>query len=108
MSSLSLKQIKENISIARKESGITQEDMAKLLDISQPAYSYYEKGEKPIPLNKIKRISEILSIPTKELLGETNKDENYEDTLVEVNRNLERIANSLDRLCELIEKNKDN
>jgi transcriptional regulator with XRE-family HTH domain len=102
MSSLSLKQIKENISIARKQSGITQEEMARLLDISQPAYSYYETGEKPIPLNKIKRICEILSIPMQELVGDISKDENGEEVLVEINKNLERIANSLDRLCEYV------
>jgi transcriptional regulator with XRE-family HTH domain len=53
--------------------------MSKLLDITQPAYSYYEKGEKPIPLNKMQKISEILSIPIKTLLGDIVLDEKNED-----------------------------
>lgn len=101
MSSLSLEQIKENIATARKQSGITQEEMAKLLDITQPAYSYYEKGEKPILLNKIQKICEILSIPPKSLLGDIRIDEPSEKILVKINDNLERIANSLEKLCEL-------
>lgn len=102
MSSLSLEQIKENISTARKQAGITQEEMSKLLDISQPAYSYYEKGEKPIPLNKIQKICEILSIPVKSLLGNLSIDENSEEILIKINNNLERISNTFDRLYEFI------
>jgi transcriptional regulator with XRE-family HTH domain len=100
MSSLSLQQIKKNIATARKQAGITQEEMAKLLDITQPAYSYYEKGNKPIPLNKIQKISEILSIPTKSLLGDMVLDKKNEDLLIKMNTNLERIANTLDKLYE--------
>lgn len=74
--------------------------MSKLLDITQPAYSYYEKGEKPIPLNKIYKISEILSIPIRSLLGDMVLDKKNEDLLIKINNNLERIANTLDKLYE--------
>lgn len=100
MESLPLEQIKENIAIARKQAGITQEEMAKLLDITQPAYSYYEKGEKPIPLKKIQKICEILSISMKALLGDIGINENNEEVLIKINNNLERIATTLDKLYE--------
>lgn len=100
MPSLSLEQIKENIATARKQAGITQEEMSKLLDITQPAYSYYEKGEKPIPLNKIQKICEILSIPPKSILGDLSNGENSEEILIKINSNLERIASALEELCE--------
>ncbi|WP_055667336.1 helix-turn-helix domain-containing protein [Desnuesiella massiliensis] len=102
MLSLSLEQIKENISYARKKAGMTQEEMYKLLDITQPAYSYYEKGEKPIPLNKIQKICEILSIPIKSILRDISLDESNEDTLLKISNNLERIANTLDKLYDFI------
>lgn len=102
MSTLSLEQIKENIVTARKKAEITQEEMSKLLNITQPAYSYYEKGEKPIPLNKLQKICEILSIPIKSLLGDIIIDENNDDILVKLNNNLERIANTLDNLYEFV------
>lgn len=63
-------------------------------------YSYYEKGEKPIPLNKIQKICEILSIPSKSILGDIIEDKKSEEILVKINNNLERIANTLDKLCE--------
>lgn len=102
MENLSLDQIKENIVMARKQAGMTQEEMAKLLEITQPAYSYYEKGDKPIPLNKIKKICEILSISIKSLLGDNFVYEENEDVLVKVNNNLERIANTLDKIYDFI------
>lgn len=102
MALLSLEQIKENIVNARKKASISQAEMAKLLDISQPAYSYYEKGEKPIPLNKIQRICQILSIPTKSILGDLSIDENNQEILESINNNLDRIANKLDKLYEFL------
>lgn len=100
MNSLPLEQIKENIATTRKQAGITQEEMSKLLDITQPAYSYYEKGEKPIPLSKLQKICDILSIPIKSLLGDTVLDERTEDVLMQINNNLERIADTLEKLYE--------
>jgi transcriptional regulator with XRE-family HTH domain len=105
MASLSLQQIKENISNARKTAGITQEDMAKSLGITQPAYSYYETGEKPIPLNKIKTISEILSIPAKSLLGDDIFNDS-DEVINSINKNLERIADTLDKLYNLFQDKK--
>lgn len=100
MTSPSLDQIKKNITSARKQAGITQEEMSRLLSITQPAYSYYEKGEKPIPLEKIQKICEILSIPVKSLLGDTIIDDKNEDILYKINTNLERIADTLDKLYQ--------
>lgn len=101
MTKLSLEQIKENITTARKQADITQEEMAQLLEITQPAYSYYEKGDKPIPLNKIYKICEILSIPIKSLLGDINISEENEEILMKINNNLERIADTLDNLYKV-------
>lgn len=107
MVNYTLKEIKENISNARKYGNLTQGDMAQLLDITQPAYSYYETGDKPIPLNKIRKISEILSIPLTELLGEpTSTLATDTNNLSSINNNLERIANTLDKLYEHISQNK--
>jgi hypothetical protein len=65
-----------------------------------PAYSYYEKGEKPIPLNKIHKICKILSISGKSILGDSIVDEPSEQILIKINNNLERIATTLDKLYE--------
>ena len=83
--------IKETILMTRKEKGLTQKDMAKKLNISQPAYSYYEKGDKPLPANQLKKVLEILDIEMEQL-------KELEDPLDTINRSLERIANVLEKI----------
>ncbi|MCH4887162.1 helix-turn-helix transcriptional regulator [Acidaminobacter sp. JC074] len=83
--------IKETILMTRKEKGLTQKDMAKKLNISQPAYSYYEKGDKPLPANQLKKVLEILDIEMEQL-------KELEDPLDTINRSLERIANALEKI----------
>ncbi len=83
--------IKETILMTRKEKGLTQKDMAKKLNISQPAYSYYEKGDKPLPANQLKKVLEILDIEMEQL-------KELEDPLDTINRSLERIASALEKI----------
>ncbi|MBQ1293875.1 MAG: helix-turn-helix transcriptional regulator [Clostridiales bacterium] len=40
--------------------GLSQSEMAKLLDISQAAYSRYESGNRDPGLNMVRKISKIL------------------------------------------------
>ena len=105
MSKPSLEQIKENIAFARKQAGVTQGEMAKTLNISQPAYSYYESGDKPIPIDKISKIAEILSIPLNRLLGDIAIDQSQKDPLSAISHNLERIANTLDKILATLDTN---
>lgn len=83
--------IKETILMARKEKGLTQKDMAKKLSISQPAYSYYEKGDKPLPANQLKKVLEILDIEATQL-------KELDDPIESIKKSLERIANSLEKI----------
>lgn len=83
--------IKETILVARKEKGLTQKDMANKLNISQPAYSYYEKGDKPLPANQLKKVLEILDIEMEQL-----KD--LENPIEVISKTLERIAETLERI----------
>lgn len=83
--------IKETILMARKEKGLTQKDMAKKLNISQPAYSYYEKGNKPLPANQLKKVLDILDINMEQL-------KELEDPLDSICRSLDRIAAVLEKI----------
>lgn len=89
-----IKGIKETILTARKEKGYTQKDMAKKLSISQPAYSYYEKGDKPLPVNQLKKVLEILELEIDQL--QTQVD----DPLEVINQTLMRIADALDKIAD--------
>ena len=58
----------ENI---RELRGITKTEMARMLDLSLPAYSLYEKGEREPKLSNLKRIASILNVSVDELLQDT-------------------------------------
>lgn len=83
--------IKDTILNVRKEKGFTQKEMANKLNISQPAYSYYEKGDKPLPINQLKKVMQILEI-NEETLKISGKDP------------MDEIATSLERIGDLLEK----
>lgn len=89
-----IKGIKETILTARKEKGYTQKDMAEKLSISQPAYSYYEKGDKPLPVNQLKKVLEILELEIDQL--QTQVD----DPLEVINQTLVRIADALEKIAD--------
>lgn len=86
-----IREIKEVIQSTRKEKGYTQREMADKLKISQPAYSYYEKGNKPLPTNQLKKVLEILEL-------------NPEDISFKDNNSLSAINDSLTRIGDLLEK----
>lgn len=94
VSMTNIKGIKETILTARKEKGYTQKDMAEKLSISQPAYSYYEKGDKPLPVNQLKKVLEILELEIDQL--QTQVD----DPLEVINQTLVRIAEALEKIAD--------
>ena len=53
----------------RKEKGITQGELAKLLAISQPMVSDYERGELRLHGELILHLTQILGVSADELLG---------------------------------------
>lgn len=98
MEQLELQTIKKRISLARKEAGYTQEQMAKLLGISQPAYSCYETGDKPLPTNKISLIAQIVNRPSSFFLGDIATQMEKEDILKNITKQLEIVNQHLANL----------
>jgi len=94
VSMTNIKGIKETILTARKEKGYTQKDMAEKLSISQPAYSYYEKGDKPLPVNQLKKVLEILELEIDQLQTQ------IDDPLEVINQTLTRIADALEKIAD--------
>ena len=84
----------------RKEIGITQEQLAKLLNINRATLSRYESGEIDPPSSQLQRISDVLHVPVDYLLGYVNDPFFYLD--------LERIAREINSHSddELIPENR--
>ena len=57
----------------RKERGLSQEEIAKDLNISQRAYSYYETGERQPSIELIIDMAEYFQIPIDLLVGRYEK-----------------------------------
>lgn len=90
-----IRAIKESILTRRKAKGITQKDMAKRLSISQPAYSYYEKGNKPLPVNQLEKVLDILDLDITNLPKEKEPLDKISDSLESINIILEKIYEKL-------------
>lgn len=67
--------LKERLKILRKEKKMLQSDMANKLEISQSAYSHYEKGIRIPDAMTLNKLADILDVSTDYLLGRTDMKE---------------------------------
>lgn len=66
----------ENLRNARKRKGYTQEDIAKILGVSQPAVAQYELGAGAPNIKVAVRLARLLDTTCEELVnGKVAKDE---------------------------------
>ena len=63
------KNIGRKIKILRKVAGYSQEELAKLINISRPVLSNMENGERKITAEDIKKLSKIFNVSSDLLLG---------------------------------------
>lgn len=56
----------------REDSDLTQLELSKQLNISQRAYSHYEKGTRDIPINILIAIADFYDVSVDYLLNRTN------------------------------------
>lgn len=61
----------------REDKDLTQEDLAKFLNISQTTYSRYESGALDIPSQSLIKLAEYYSTSIDYLLGITDSDKAY-------------------------------
>ena len=59
--------VSQNLKQARKEAGLTQEYVARLLNTKQTIYSRYERGKLELDYTKIEQVCKILDITPNEL-----------------------------------------
>lgn len=56
----------------REDADLTQEDIAKILNISQRLYSYYETGQRQMPYIYLLKLADFYHTTTDYLLGRTD------------------------------------
>lgn len=67
------KVVVNNLKRLRKASGLTEEQLANLLNISRSAYANYESGIREMPLKELEKTADIFGIDLYSLISE---DEN--------------------------------
>lgn len=66
---LSTNNMKNRIEECRKRMRYSQEDLAKLIDVTKSSISLYEKGNTDIPSSRLKAMAEVLHVSIDYLLG---------------------------------------
>lgn len=79
MKTITQKELGSRLSELRKAKGYSQDELAKLLEISRPSLTQIELGNRNISVIELKRITDILSISIDKLLSKdfTSEDVNF-------------------------------
>ena len=70
----------------REDKDLTQSDVAKILNVSQVAYSFYEKDKRQIPIDLLIKLAKYYNTSTDYLLELTNERKPYSKSLKEKNK----------------------
>lgn len=73
--------IPDRLKKLRKEANLTQKDMAKQFNITQPAYQAWESGRRNPKMETIQMFADFFNVPYTYLTGETDSKEFEEDEL---------------------------
>lgn len=76
----------------RKESQITQVQLAEALGISQSAMNAYELGHRRVPMSALPTLARTLGVGPEELLGETNAATKKRGPAPKLQQHMERIS----------------
>ncbi len=83
----------KRIRLLRQQRGWSQEDVAKRLDISIPAFSKIETGITDVNLSRLNQISKLFDLSVVQLLSSTDTEreatENARKELMELNKRLQ-------------------
>lgn len=63
----------ERIKNLREDADLTQNDIGKILNISQRTYSHYENGTRSFPLELLIRLANYYNVSLDYLVGRTDK-----------------------------------
>ena len=61
----------------REDNDLTQESIAKLLNITRPQYSLYETGKRDIPVDLLRILAKFYNTSLDYIVGETDIFERY-------------------------------
>lgn len=72
----------ERLRDLREDQDFKQNDIAKILNVSQVAYSYYELGKRQIPLDLLIKLAQFYHTSVDYLLGLTDERKPYPESIL--------------------------
>ncbi len=82
----------QRIAQARKAQGLTQQQLAEILAISQQTLAHYEVGRLRVAVVMLIPLSKALAIPVSELVGETSASKRKRGPTSILQRQIEQVA----------------
>jgi len=76
----------------RKDSHITQVQLAETLGVSQPTMNAYELGQRRVPVSALPMLARALGAGLEELLGESNAATKKRGPAPKLQQHMERIS----------------
>jgi transcriptional regulator with XRE-family HTH domain len=76
----------------RKESNITQTQLAETLGISQSTMNAYELGDRRVPVSALLPLARVLGVGLEELLGQTNAATRKRGPAPKLQQQMDRIG----------------
>ncbi len=70
----------------REDRDLTQSDIAKILNVSQVAYSFYEIGKRQLPIELLIKLAKYYNTSTDYLLELTDERKPYPKSIIEKNK----------------------
>ena len=84
---------------ARKEAGLTQKELAQEVDCSPGHISQFERGERPVPLPELEVLTDVLDLPSSNLV---DSDLGPDSPEARQQRDLERLAEMPEQLRDFV------
>lgn len=81
-----------SIAQRRKDSHITQVQLAGTLGVSQPTMNAYELGQRRVPVSALPVLAKALGVGLEELLGESNAATKKRGPAPKLQQHMERIS----------------
>ena len=64
-----------NLALLRKKKNMTQEELAKLLNLSTTGYSYYEQGKREPNIDILCKLADLYNVSLDYLIGRQRNDD---------------------------------
>jgi transcriptional regulator with XRE-family HTH domain len=82
----------ERIARLRKESNITQVQLAETLDVAQSTVNAYESGQRRVPVSALSVLAKALGVSLDELLGESTNGARKRGPAPKLQQHMEKIS----------------